>query len=56
MSDPETNNTAASSVSWTVAAAAAVATSVPTLSEWGVIVLASLMAMFGIAATRRRQD
>lgn len=35
---------------------AAVATSVPTLSEWGVIFLASIMAMFGIAATRRRQN
>lgn len=28
---------------------------VPTLSEWGVFALASLMAMFGIAHTRRRQ-
>lgn len=28
---------------------------VPTLSQWGVIVLASLMGMFGMAYTRRRQ-
>lgn len=36
--------------------APAVATSVPTLSEWGVIFLASIIGMFGIAATRRRKD
>lgn len=53
MSAPETTNTAASNVSWTVSS---VTTSVPTLSEWALIILASLMAMFGIAATRRRKD
>jgi hypothetical protein len=30
-------------------------TSVPTLSEWGVILLSSLMGMFGIAQVRRRR-
>lgn len=29
---------------------------VPTLSEWGMIVLASVMAMFGIAHTRRKRQ
>ena len=32
------------------------ATSIPTLSEWGLILLASLMAMFGLANVRRRQQ
>lgn len=36
---------------------AAVATvSVPTLSQWGMVFLVSIMGMFGMAATRRRQD
>lgn len=37
---------------WTAVAANA-ATSIPTLSEWGVIFLSSLMAMFGLRQVRR---
>ncbi|RYF47320.1 MAG: IPTL-CTERM sorting domain-containing protein [Comamonadaceae bacterium] len=33
--------------------AAAPASGIPTLSEWGLILMASIMAMFGIAYTRR---
>ncbi|QNN55703.1 IPTL-CTERM sorting domain-containing protein [Diaphorobacter ruginosibacter] len=45
------------SFSITVAAAPVVAapTPVPTLGEWGVIALSSLLAMFGLARSRRRQ-
>ena len=32
------------------------ATSIPTLSEWGVIILSSLMAMFGLRQARRRSS
>ena len=35
-------------------AVAANAASIPTLSEWGMIFLSSLIAMFGIAKVRRR--
>ena len=31
------------------------ATSIPTLSEWGVIILSGLMALFGLAQARRRK-
>ena len=34
----------------------AVATSVPTLSEWGLLMLSSLMVMFAVAQLRRRGD
>ena len=37
-----------------VITASAAATSIPTLSEWGMIFLSSLIAMFGIAKVRRR--
>ncbi|MDR2334962.1 MAG: IPTL-CTERM sorting domain-containing protein [Burkholderiaceae bacterium] len=45
------------SFSITVAAVPVVAapTPVPTLGEWGVIALSSLLAMFGLARSRRRQ-
>jgi hypothetical protein len=29
-------------------------TAIPTLSEWAVIILSSLMALFGVAQVRRR--
>ena len=38
-----------------VAMAATSAEPIPTLSEWGLIFLSSLMAMFGIKQTRRRR-
>lgn len=39
-----------------VAAVAAVPSSIPTLSEWGLIIMSSLIAMFGIARVRRRSS
>jgi hypothetical protein len=32
------------------------ATSIPTLSEWGLITLTGLMALFGLKHTRRRKQ
>ncbi|HBK01288.1 MAG TPA: hypothetical protein DDZ62_15920 [Delftia acidovorans] len=39
----------------TFVAAQPVTAPVPTLSEWGIIALSSLLAMFGTARIRRRQ-
>lgn len=51
---PGTANSTASSFSITGIVAASPA-SIPTLSEWGVIILASLMGMLGLASARRRR-
>lgn len=46
--------TASESYSIVIAAAATNVAPVPTLSEWGVIALSALLALFGIARTRRQ--
>jgi hypothetical protein len=45
------NNAAPASATLTVIAAA---TAIPTLSEWAMIILAGLLALFGFLAVRRQ--
>lgn len=42
-------------VSYAMAAAAVTASPIPTVSEWGLILMASLLGMFGIARLRRQR-
>jgi hypothetical protein len=50
------NDGGVASETYSIVIAAADVAPVPTLSEWGVIALSGLLAMFGLARMRRRQD
>ncbi|GKS77670.1 IPTL-CTERM sorting domain-containing protein [Acidovorax sp. SUPP950] len=55
VTDTSRSTANASPVSFSMAAAAVTASPIPTVSEWGLILMASLLGMFGIARLRRQR-